>query len=50
VTKVFAENASRDIYDKLRNGVPVARYDASKKQAYLLHPDGIREYLQTVKE
>jgi DNA-damage-inducible protein J len=45
VTKVFAESVSRDIYDKLRNGVPVARYDAAKKQAYLLHPDGTREYI-----
>jgi addiction module RelB/DinJ family antitoxin len=45
VTKVFAESVSRDVYDKLRSGVPVARYDASKKQAYLLHPDGTREYI-----
>jgi addiction module RelB/DinJ family antitoxin len=45
VTKAFAESVSRDVYDKLRNGVPVARYDASKKQAYLLHPDGTREYI-----
>jgi hypothetical protein len=45
VTKVFAENVSRDIYSKLRSGTPVAQYDVSKKQAYLLHPDGTREYI-----
>lgn len=26
------------------NGAPVARYDAGRKQPYLLHPDGRREY------
>jgi addiction module RelB/DinJ family antitoxin len=45
VTKVFADNVSLDVYDKLRRGVPVARYDVSKKQAYLLMPDGTREYI-----
>lgn len=26
-------------------GIPVARYDAEKKCAYLLYPDGHREYV-----
>lgn len=26
-------------------GIPVARYDAEKKAAYLLYPDGYREYV-----
>lgn len=26
-------------------GIPVARYDAEKKAAYLLYPDGHREYV-----
>ena len=26
-------------------GIPVARYDAERKAAYLLYPDGHREYV-----
>lgn len=29
-----------------KKGVPVARYDASKRSIYLLHPDGSREYVK----
>ncbi|MDR2163006.1 MAG: type II toxin-antitoxin system RelB/DinJ family antitoxin [Clostridiales Family XIII bacterium] len=45
VTKAFAESVSLDVYSNLKRGIPVAQYDTSKKKAYLLHPDGTREYV-----
>lgn len=30
---------------KIKNGLPIAMYDRDKRKAYLLHPDGSREYV-----
>lgn len=40
--------ASIRIDDEIRKikGLPVARYDDEKKQAYLEYPDGRREYVE----
>ena len=45
VTNAFAGAVQADIAEKKQKGLPVARYDAEKKQAYLENADGTREYL-----
>jgi addiction module RelB/DinJ family antitoxin len=45
VTRAFAEAVSENIYEKLKSGAPVAKYDVSQKRAYLLYPDGTRDYV-----
>jgi DNA-damage-inducible protein J len=40
----FAEAAQDAIRRKQEKGLPVARYDADSKRAYLEYPDGTKEY------
>jgi DNA-damage-inducible protein J len=45
VTSAFTNAVQDEIADKKQKGLPVARYDANKKQAYLENADGTREYI-----
>jgi len=45
ITSVFATAVQDEIAEKRRNRLPVARYDADKKQAYLENADGTREHV-----
>ena len=45
ITKAFTDAVHSEIDDKKQKGLPVARYDADKKQAYLENADGTREYI-----
>jgi DNA-damage-inducible protein J len=40
----FDKAVKESIAQKKSKGLPVARYDAEKKQAFLEYPDGRREY------
>jgi addiction module RelB/DinJ family antitoxin len=45
ITAAFTEAVMRDVEESKRGGLPVAKYDAAKKAAYLESPDGTREYI-----
>ena len=45
VTSAFNSAVRNDIRTNKNNGAPIAKYDAVKKQAYLEHADGTREYV-----
>ena len=45
VTKTFNAAVKRDIADKLKKELPVARYDIVSGKAYLENADGSREYV-----
>ena len=45
VTSAFNTSVQNDINTNQQKGLPIARYDATKKQAYLELPDGAREYI-----
>jgi len=45
VTKLFKTSVNQDIEKKLKNGLPVARYDTQTGKAYLENTDGSREYV-----
>ena len=45
VTSAFTEAVQNEIAEKKQNGLPVARYDTEKEQAYLENADGSREYI-----
>ena len=45
VTKAFNAAVAQDIARKQENALPVARYDAKIKKAYLENADGSREYV-----
>ena len=45
VTGIFEAAVRNEIADKQRTGQPIARYDATSKQAYLEFADGTREYV-----
>ena len=45
-TASFSHAVACSIADTKKNGNPVARYDAQRKQAYLEYPDGKRAYVE----
>ena len=45
ITNAFTEAVQDEIAEKKQKGLPIARYDAEKKQAYLENADGMREYI-----
>ena len=45
ITNIFEDAVRKEIDAKQRKGLPVARYDAANKQAYLEHADGTQEYI-----
>jgi len=45
ITNAFTAVVKSENMDKKSNGLPVARYDTAKKQAYLEAADGTREYV-----
>ena len=45
ITNAFTAGVRGEIEEKQRNGFPVARYDADRKQAYLEFSGGTREYI-----
>jgi DNA-damage-inducible protein J len=45
ITSAFTIAVQNEIADHKRQGFPVARYDAIKKQAYLEAGDGTRKYV-----
>ena len=46
LTQRFKESIRIDDEIRKIKGLPVARYDQHKKQAYLEYPDGRREYVE----
>ena len=46
LTQRFKESIRIDDEIRRIKGLPVARYDDEKKQAYLEYPDGRREYVE----
>jgi len=44
ITNAFEAAVQQSIEENERAEVPIARYDAERKQAYLEHSDGTREY------
>ena len=46
LTQRFKESIRIDDEIRKIKGLPVARYDDEKKQAYLEYPDGRREYVK----
>lgn len=46
LTQRFKESIRIDDEIRKIKGLPVARYDDEKKQAYLEYPDGRREYVE----
>ncbi len=46
LTRRFKESIRIDDEIRKIKGLPVARYDDDKKQAYLEYPDGRREYVE----
>ena len=45
VSGMFTNSVIQEVSSKKKNGLPVARYDIEKKQAYLENADGTREYV-----
>ena len=45
ISKAFNIAVTQDITKKQEHRLPVARYDAASKQAYLENADGSREYV-----
>jgi len=45
ITEVFKKSVKQSIKQKQAKGLPVAKYDAKLKKAYLENADGIREYV-----
>ena len=45
IANAFTDAVQEEIDDKKQKGLPVARYDADKKQAYLENADGSRVYI-----
>ena len=46
LTQRFKESIRIDDEIRKTKGLPVARYDDDKKQAYLEYPDGRREFVE----
>ena len=47
ISNAFNNAVQSEISSNKQKGLPVARYDALKQQAYLEMPDGTREYIDT---
>jgi len=45
ISDAFAVAVQKEIIEKQRDGIPVARYDTARKQAYLQFSDGTAEYV-----
>ncbi len=45
ITALFETAVNEQIAQHQKNGVPVAKYDSTRKQAYLESADGKREYV-----
>ena len=45
ITSAFTNAVQDEIAEKKQKGLPIARYDTEKKQAYLENADGTREYI-----
>ena len=45
ITSAFNAAVTKDVNTNQHNGLPVAKYDTDKKQAYLESADGSREYV-----
>ena len=45
ITSAVRTAVQNEIAEKKRRGLPIARYDAGKKQAYIEFADGEREYV-----
>ena len=45
ITSAFNASVQNDIMVNQQKRLPIAKYDADKKQAYLELPDGTREYV-----
>jgi len=45
ITSAFTDAVQDEIADKKQKGLPVAKYDTDKKQAYLENADGSRVYI-----
>ena len=45
VTRTFNKAVKQDIAKKRKKKLPIARYDAKSKRAYLENADGTREYV-----
>ena len=46
VTRTFMKAVKQDIAKRRKKGLPIARYDAKSKRAYLENADGTREYVK----
>ena len=44
MTRSFQKSVSEAIAETLAAGVPVAKWDNVRKQAYMEYPDGTRDY------
>jgi DNA-damage-inducible protein J len=45
ITRAFTDNVIKETNQNKKNGLPIARYDANTKRAYLEAADGSREYV-----
>ena len=45
ITRAFEAAVQNEIVGNLREGHPIARYDAANRRAYLESPDGTRQYI-----
>jgi len=45
ISNAFSMAVENDVRANQQKGLPIARYDADKRQAYLEHADGTREYV-----
>ena len=46
ITRAFSETIAKEAAYNYSQGFPVAKYDATKSQAYLENTDGTREYVE----
>lgn len=46
MTRLFRESVRLEEEVKKIKGVPIAKYDPNTKEAYLLYPDGRKEYVK----
>ncbi len=49
ITDAFVSAVQEDIEARQQQGLPVVKYDTKRKQAYLEHPDGRRDYVNKPK-
>lgn len=46
MTESFSASVLRAVEEQKRKGLPVAKYDAKERRAYLEYPDGNRTYVE----